>query len=190
MNISWTKQNYFRVGGEKKFPMVAILLGAVLSLVMLSAPLSNAFAVGTAPDGSKVMVLEKFKYKDYQAYIAENSKDTLLVIGFFASWCPYCAEEFPVFAQENVKLNKNGQCVSFLGANMQDSYKPALGFITKAGTNFDTVMLDKQTVAKLFIRGVPTTLFYRDGKLVDMIAGTVDLKSLKQHVKAYGGPNC
>lgn len=179
--------NTFRISKGAVIAAMAVL--AMLAVAIM--PASNAFAeVGKAPDGSSVMVLEKFKYKDYQAYIAENSKDTLLVVGFFASWCPYCAEEFPIFANENAKLNKGGQCVSFLGANMQDSYKPALGFITKAGTNFDTVMLDKTTVSKLFIRGVPTTLFYRDGKLVDMIAGTVDIRSLNAHIKAYGGPNC
>ena len=177
----------FHLNIVKKALAAIALLIALLIAILIAIPLWSGTAF--AAENDELMVLEKYKYSDYKGYVSED-RGGLTIAAFFASWCVFCAEEFPVFADANLDYQEAGQCVDFLGVNIQDTKTAALGFMNKTGVNFNTIMIDRVGVSKLFIRGVPTTMFYANGSLVDMIVGPVDRRTLDAYVQAYAGQTC
>ncbi|HWR41529.1 TlpA disulfide reductase family protein [Sporomusa sp.] len=80
----------------------------------------------------------------------------IIVLNFWATWCPPCREEMP---ELNKFAQKHGDKVSFYTVNIQESAEKVAEFITQNKYTMN-VLLDKDgEVAKTFrINAIPTTL--------------------------------
>jgi cytochrome oxidase Cu insertion factor (SCO1/SenC/PrrC family)/thiol-disulfide isomerase/thioredoxin len=95
------------------------------------------------------------------------------VVNVWASWCPPCREELPLFAAAERRF---GSRIAFLGADLEDNAGSARSFLRRVGTDYPSYPVDEAEVAASLgpVHGAPVTFFLdRAGEVVD------------QHIGAY-----
>ena len=140
-------------------------------------------------------VSEKVKAKDFVVY-DENLKEvklsdyigTPVVLNFWASWCPPCKSEMPLFNEMSKKYSKDK--IAILMINLTDGEQET---ISKAqqyikNNNYDMKILfdNKMDAAtKYNISSIPRTIFIdKDGYIVkDNPAGVIAEEELESQIK-------
>lgn len=95
--------------------------------------------------------------------------DKILVLNFWASWCPPCREEMPLFVELQKEFAEAG--VQFVGIAIDDR-EPVQEFVDTYGINFPTLLGDMEAVelAKRLgnrFSGLPFTVVVRaDGEIL------------------------
>lgn len=107
-------------------------------------------------------------------------KGTVVLLNFWATWCPPCREEMPSL-EEVFQTNKDKGFV-VLGISRDEKGKEAVGpFMKEYGLTFP-VLLDPelQVFNQYFVRGIPVTyLLDRQGRVAGMYPGAADWSSAK-----------
>ncbi|MFQ5406392.1 MAG: TlpA family protein disulfide reductase [Candidatus Micrarchaeia archaeon] len=88
----------------------------------------------------------------------------LLIVNFYASWCPFCPEEMRAFQKEFVK--RQGQ-IDVLAINLQEDAKVAGDFARAQGATY-TVLLDPDSQARRVfqVRSPPVTYFINSSGVI------------------------
>jgi thiol-disulfide isomerase/thioredoxin len=113
-----------------------------------------------------------------------NLKGKVVVMNFFATWCPPCRAEFPDFMK--VVEEYKGKDVEFLFIDVQEDKKTVEEFLRSGNYNIDPLMDSKSKVfsALYGLRGLPTTFIVdRDGYLIDGISGQTNRAVLKAAIE-------
>lgn len=114
-----------------------------------------------------------------------NSKDLngkIVLINFFATWCPPCIKEIPIFNELQEKYPDDFKIVSIL---FQDTVSKAdlNKFIMDHNIKFDiTVGEENNKLAKAFgdVQKIPESfLFTKDGIQIEKFVGAVDENAIK-----------
>lgn len=140
------------------------------------------FSTGTfaqekkAPDFSLKSVDGKtVKLSDY--------KDKIVIIDFWATWCPPCRRGIPDLISLQKEFKKD---LVILGISVDTDTKADVpDFIKNYGINYPVVYGDQAT-AKLFggVSGIPTSfLIDRKGNIVDKHVGLVPKETLAEGIK-------
>lgn len=140
--------------------------GGVLDLLQRSAPPLPALALATL---------------DEQPVVLNSYTGRPVVLNLWASWCPPCRREMPVFEQAQVQYPD----IAFVMVNQGESAQQARAFLESQGLQLKDVLLDpaSQTMQAVASRGLPTTLFFDEhGRLVDTHLGELSMASLKNTV--------
>ena len=144
----------------------------ILALLVSAAFASSAFALG---NGAQV---KNFTLKDLsgKSVSLDQFKGKVVVLNFWATWCPPCRNEMPEFDEMNKELKKSGDAV-LLAVNITDGRRETKSkvekFMKETGYTM-TVLLDSdQELAEYFgIRYIPSTfIINREGKLTGQIQG-------------------
>ncbi|MDN5874652.1 MAG: redoxin domain-containing protein [Sinobacteraceae bacterium] len=101
-----------------------------------------------------------------------------IVLNLWASWCPPCRREMPVFEQAQTEFPN----VAFILINQGESAQQAQAFIESEGLNLTDVLLDpaSEAMRAMNSRGLPTTLFFdTQGRMVGSHLGEITMASLK-----------
>ena len=101
-----------------------------------------------------------------------------VVLNLWASWCPPCRREMPVFEQAQKELSG----IAFVLVNQGENARQAQAFLDDEGLELTDVLLDPSSTAMQAMRsrGLPTTLFFdAHGRLVDSHLGEITMASLK-----------
>ena len=104
-----------------------------------------------------------------------------VVINLWATWCPPCRREMPVFEQAQAAFPK----VAFVMVNQGESAQHARAFLEREGLTLTDVLLDPSSRAMQATgaRGLPSTLFFdAQGQLVGSHVGELTMASLKDAV--------
>jgi cytochrome c biogenesis protein CcmG/thiol:disulfide interchange protein DsbE len=113
-------------------------------------------------------------------------RGTPVVVNQWASWCPSCRAEFPIFQRVAAKL---GDRVAFLGVDMKDHPDAARAFLSELPTPYPHYFDEDASISRLFGGGrvSPTTGFYdARGKLVFSHLGAyVDDAQLEAEIRRY-----
>jgi cytochrome oxidase Cu insertion factor (SCO1/SenC/PrrC family)/thiol-disulfide isomerase/thioredoxin len=107
------------------------------------------------------------------------------VVNAWASWCPPCQKEFPLFASASLRY---GRRVAFLGADTSDSSVDARSFLAKHPISYPSFETTTQQLRPLAdIAGMPTTIFVnRAGKVTYVHTGQYEsLGTLEQDIDLY-----
>ena len=99
------------------------------------------------------------------------------VVNLWATWCPPCIREMPVFA--SAQRRETG--VKFIFANQGESAPLVAAFLRKHALQMDNVVLDQASATARAVgsSGTPTTLFFNaKGQLVDAHLGPLSDASL------------
>lgn len=99
------------------------------------------------------------------------------VINLWASWCPPCVREMPVFSS----AQKQYPDINFVFLNQGESTDTVKQFLTDRKLILENVLLDpKVAIAKHYqAKGLPTTLFFdADGRLIDKRMGELSHATL------------
>ena len=108
----------------------------------------------------------------------------VLVVTFFATWCPPCIQEIPTFIELQKKYQDKG--FSILGLSVDEGgVAPVKRLIDRTGINYPVLMADNE-VARGFggVTGIPVTfLVNRKGELVKKYLGYVEHSVLEDEIK-------
>lgn len=112
------------------------------------------------------MRLRSFGGLGDQLRSAEDYKGRVVLLNFWASWCPPCREEFPSLERLQQKLGDKDFTV--LAVSVADSEDGVNHFLAGRKPVFDILMDDDGKVSAAFrARGVPVTyLLDRQGRLL------------------------
>jgi cytochrome c biogenesis protein CcmG/thiol:disulfide interchange protein DsbE len=106
-------------------------------------------------------------------------KGKVLLIDFWASWCPPCREEIPQFVLWQKKYGSEG--LQVIGVAMDDDPADAVKASRELGINYP-VVVGSAEVGKHFggILGLPTNIVMaRNGEIVARRSGKADLPALE-----------
>lgn len=103
---------------------------------------------------------------DGKTYRLGDLRGKIVLINFWASWCPPCAEEAP-FLQEAWELSQTRGDVLFLGVAWTDTDEKSIAYIKRFGITYPNGPDIGTRWADVFaIRGVPETyILDREGRL-------------------------
>ncbi len=165
------------INGHKvsKANLVKILLGvlvvsAVLSLALRPPP-PHPIQVGeAAPDFTLPSLVQEaqgsLRLRDY--------RHRVVVLNFWATWCPPCVEEMPSLEKFAVKMR--GQGVSIIGVSVDQDGAALRKFVVAARLSFPIARDPDQAVASRYgtSKFPETYILDRDGKVAEKIIGALD----------------
>ncbi|MCU7843073.1 MAG: TlpA family protein disulfide reductase [Candidatus Thiodiazotropha sp. (ex Monitilora ramsayi)] len=105
------------------------------------------------------------------AHFPNDFADKVVVIRFWADWCPFCESEMQ--AIEPVYRRYRGQDLVILALNVRQDRETAAAFIDKLGISYDVLLDIEGEVARAYgVLGLPTTFIIdRKGRLHKKIIG-------------------
>lgn len=132
--------------------------------------------------------LPEFAYKDLQGNIRSSQEwsDKVVVLNFWATWCPPCKKETPDFIKTQTKYQQN---VQFVGIAIDDA-QLVQEFANSFGINYPTLLGDMDAIEisrQLGNRfsGLPfTAIFNKEGQLIHQKTGEMKLNELEKQLQA------
>lgn len=100
--------------------------------------------------------------QEFQKYVLDNPK--LVLIDFWASWCPPCRAIAPTLQKLAEKLDKNFDVIK---VDIEDGDSNA------------------QLASEYHVQSIPNMNICRDGKVVDTIIGLIPASQLEDRIKSH-----
>lgn len=114
-----------------------------------------------------------------------NYKGYVLVMDFFATWCPPCRESIPHLIELNQKYNKQGLQILGLSAD-EDGEKVVKAFVAEKKLNYPVAMASEQLLTDYGLRSIPTIyVINKKGVIAEKYMGFSDemAKSMEALIK-------
>lgn len=115
------------------------------------------------------------------ANLVRQNKDKVIMLNFFATWCPPCRVELP----ELVKLRNAYPEKEFLlvGLSVDEDKNAVPPFIKMAGVNYPVYMAGRDITDEFNITSVPHNTFYtKSGEIIISEPGMADADVLEKVV--------
>ena len=134
-----------------------------------------------------------FTLKDFNGNEVSLSdyRGKLVILNFWASWCPPCISEMPDFDSVNKELTEEDDVV-ILTVNLTNGYRGeteevAREFINKNGYTLPVLFDTEGFAAQNYgIRSIPTTYFIdKEGYVIDGISGMVNKDFILKAIETY-----
>ena len=108
-----------------------------------------------------------------QRWTTERLKGRVVVLNFWATWCPPCKEELP--SLQTLHEIGGGDPV-VIGINVRETASHVRRYLTSTGMNFPVVLDPQAELAKRYgVKAFPTTLLIApDGQVRWRVVGEVD----------------
>ena len=110
---------------------------------------------------------------------SQELRGRVVMLDFWASWCPPCREEAPVLAQVYAEYHERG--VEFVGVNLWDNAGDADLFVQQQGHEYPNGVDDGGKIAISYgVRGIPEKFFIdREGRIVRKFSGPMTADRLR-----------
>lgn len=151
----------------------------VLGLVALLAVALVGYRAVAAGDNAEALVGQaapSFTLADPsgQSVALESLRGKVVVLDFWATWCPPCRKGLPHLDKLAQQHAEDGVVV--YAVNLKESSDKAKGFMDKEGLKLNVLMDSKGEVAKLYrVQGIPQTVVIdREGKVQAVVVGYSD----------------
>ncbi|MCB0114605.1 MAG: TlpA family protein disulfide reductase [Caldilineaceae bacterium] len=107
----------------------------------------------------------------------------VVVVNFWASWCPPCRDEAPILEQTWRKYKEQG--VVFLGVDIWDTEQDARAYMEEFGITFPNLIDERGRIAVEYgLTGVPETYFVTpDGMISRRVIGAINRTTLEQNIE-------
>ncbi|MCR4667274.1 MAG: TlpA family protein disulfide reductase [Desulfovibrio sp.] len=148
----------------------------MLGAVLLSFFCILAFAAGRCHAAGDIASLDK---EGFGALLKEQ-KGKVVMVNFFATWCPPCRQEIPELVMvHNHYKGKNFEIIG-LSVDGKPSQKAVERFMRGKNVPYRVFMAGEDLVEHFKIGSIPHNIFYnRDGQIVISQAGSCDADDVK-----------
>lgn len=103
----------------------------------------------------------------------------VILINFFATWCPPCKAEIPEIVQVRKEYPEDRLLI--VGLSVDDTQEPVPAFLKETGVNYPVYMAEKDVTDAYNVSSVPHNAFIgKDGRLIISEPGMADAAVLKQ----------
>ncbi|MFZ5765970.1 MAG: TlpA disulfide reductase family protein [Thermodesulfobacteriota bacterium] len=157
---------------QKKFRLACFVLffSALFSFSALAATAMPSFTLESANDGKSID--------------SAQFKGKVVLVTFFATWCPPCMQEIPSLISLQDEYGKSGFSVVAISVD-QGGARPVKRVMEKTGINYPVLMADNKVTRDFGgIVGIPTSfLINRDGNIVKSYPGYVTHSVLAADIK-------
>jgi peroxiredoxin len=150
---------------------MALVLTGLWPVTPQAATQMPSFALESVHDG-KIIESDSFRGK-------------VLLLTFFATWCPPCAEEVPVLVKLQDELSKAGFSVVGLSVDQQGAAIVA-EFAEKRAINYPVLLAEPQTTEDFGgVYGIPVAfLVNKSGNVVKKYTGYVQHELLERDIRS------
>ena len=169
-----------------KFRYFILAMGLLAMLVACKQPESDNRGGYSPPIGGHMQMVQ-FRLPSLTDNTVLDSKDLegqVLLVNFFASWCPPCIQEIPNFITLQDSFKGKGFSVVAFSVDEGDP-APLHRLIEKYGINYP-VILAEPDITRGFggVTGIPVTyLVNRKGEIVKKYLGYVGHDVLEEEIK-------
>jgi peroxiredoxin len=167
--------NLGRISRTAWLGLMALLLVLGAAWIVLSRVPGDVAAVR---DDRSSLPREGFTAPDFTLETLDGQTMTLsdlpgqvVLINFWATWCPPCRAEMPAIQQVHEQYSDQGFVV--LAVNLQERDAQVTAFIDQMELTFPVLMdRDGDVANRYLVRSIPTTFFVdRSGVIQDVVVG-------------------
>jgi len=165
---------------------VALVL-IVVAIVAATRPSSQATSVASPLIGHLAPGLSGRDFGGQQVSL-QGDRGNVVVINFFASWCPPCQAEEPNLVRFEFMQRQGGTGVQMLSVDIDDSTSGARQFVAQWGITWPAIPDRAGEFANAFGVGSPPMTFFVDrlGRVVAALAGPATYQQLVSGAAAAG----
>ncbi len=179
------KQGKHKTWMEKNFHMIVIaVVTLVLAIVYFVEPHNGGTAVASSPDppteatlmgnSSDAPMAPDFTLTstDGKTISLSGYRGKVVIVDFFATWCPPCQAEIPDYIKLYSEYRKDG--FQMLGISVdQGGLNAVRPFMKKYGVNYPVMLATDEIVSAYGgIRGIPTTFVIdKEGRVAASFMG-------------------
>ncbi|MCS7308172.1 MAG: TlpA family protein disulfide reductase [Aquificaceae bacterium] len=165
--------------------MPYIIAGALLLIMLffgLESKKEDVIITSHVPASGQTISELAFKTLDGRTLKLSELRGKVVLINFWATWCPPCKEEMPIFEKEYKRCKDKG--LEILAVNMDSSERALSEFLKEKSYSFKVVRPTEELEKELKLMGFPTSyLLDREGKVYRIKLGVYrelekDLKQL------------
>jgi peroxiredoxin len=181
---------------ERRRDRETIIAVLVLLALALSVPLLRGIAAPqrtVVAEGAEAAALTSQVAPDFTLQTLDGSDVTLsslrgkvVVVNFWATWCPPCVREMPRLVRVSETYRDQGLVVLGVNTTYQDDPAKVRQFVRDNGVSYPILLDPEGAVSQLYpARLIPTTyLIDRNGRIVHTKVGEVDEATLNEQVQA------
>lgn len=148
--------------------MKKILLPLLLCLLLPCAAFAGSSSASSVPSLNLAGLTD---------LLAKN-KGKVIMLNFFATWCPPCQVEIPELVQVNKKYA--GKNVLIISLSVDEDAKVVTPFIKKMGMDYPVYMADRDIARAFQVTSIPHNVFYaKDGQRVISEPGIADAEMME-----------
>jgi peroxiredoxin len=159
---------------QRRFLLIGILL-AGLAWTWISADRSGLATEGLTPAPQQGFLAPDFSLEtlDGQSVTLSDLRGQVVLVNFWATWCPPCRAEMPAFERAYQDYADQGFTIVAVNATQQDSLPDITAFVDEFGLSFPIALDNDGTIYRLYqIRSLPTSFFVdRDGVISEVVIG-------------------
>ena len=122
---------------------VAVAAMAVVAAIALAAGIYVRQESRTTADGVSALTLAQFKDYSGQTATLERWKGKVVVVNFWASWCPPCREEIPGLTRIQSRFAANGLQIVGIAVDSVDKARQAA---IELGVNYPVLIAGLETI--------------------------------------------
>ena len=156
--------------------------------LIVAALAFTALATDASAGDHKVAPGLKTKTLDGKTFDLAKYRGKVVVINFWATWCPPCVKEIPDFIELQKKYKKDG--LVFAGVSVDQKPDPVKDFVKTNKVNYLMMMSNdkiwdrfQKLVSEKKRNSVPVTFIVdRKGKIRGKHVGAVDRKTLEKEL--------
>jgi thiol-disulfide isomerase/thioredoxin len=170
-----------------KFKYFCLIIAVLFALLACKQP-DSSNKTGYSPANSGKMHMIQFKKQSLTDNVVLDSKqleNKVVLLTFFATWCPPCIEEIPSL----IELQKSYQDKEFTVVAFsvdEGGASQVANFIKKHNINYPVLMADEAVTNGVGgVMGIPVSfLVNRKGEIVKKFLGYVEHDILEQEIKS------
>jgi thiol-disulfide isomerase/thioredoxin len=150
----------------------------IFRLFLLAAFALNACSVYAGSDEREPAPRFRAKTLTGENFTNDSVKGKVVLLYFWATWCPYCRRELPA-GVERISRERKAQPFAVLAVNIEEPRDLVASWVKGAGLTMPVLLDYDGAVARDYrVTATPTIyLIGRDGRLVARAAGTREWES-------------
>jgi cytochrome c biogenesis protein CcmG/thiol:disulfide interchange protein DsbE len=154
----------------------------------VDGPSTEAASETTLPPDQSRKVAPDFTLRDANGKEVRLSdyRGKVVLLNFWATWCPPCRVEIPWFAE--LEQTHKDQGFAALGVSLGENWQVVKPFLAKLEVNYRIVIGDDETAAQFGVTALPTTfLIDREGGIAAVHEGLTSQRDFQEAVETLLG---